>query len=190
MSIKAIIFDCFGVLYHGARSYVLDQSPDGMRSRVDELFDQADYGLITTAEFVAQVAEAMGTTTQEVESMLSSQFQRNEVLVSRLEHLRTSYKVALLSNVNDTLIHKLFHEDELERFFDVIVMSSSVGMVKPNPEIFELTAHRLSVDPAECIMVDDIPSNIDGARAAGMDGVVCASTSQCLADLRSKGVAI
>lgn len=190
MSTKAIIFDCFGVLYHGARSFVLDQVSNEIRPRVNELFDQADYGIITTAEFVEQVAEEMGVSIQDVEEMLSSQYRRNEMLVSRLEGLRAKYKVGLLSNVNDTLIRRLFTDEELERFFDVVVMSSSVGMIKPHPEIYELTASRLGVDPHECIMIDDAPANIDGARAVGMDGVICESTEQCLADLRSKGVDI
>ena len=190
MSVKALVFDCFGVLYHGARSYVVEQAAPDARSRISELFEQADYGMISTQEFVEQVAETMQTTVQEVEAMLSSQYRRNEALVSRLEGLRARYKVGLLSNVNDTLIHRLFTEGELTRFFDTVVMSSSVGMIKPYPEIYELTANRLGVLPEECVMIDDLPVNVEGAKAVGMDGIVYQSIDQCAADLHARGAVI
>ena len=190
MSVKALIFDCFGVLYHGARSYVVNQAAPDARSRIGELFDQADYGMISTQEFVEQVAETMQMTVHDVKAMLASQYRRNEALVARLEGLRPQYKVGLLSNVNDTLIYRLFTEDELTRFFDAVVMSSSVGMIKPYPEIYELTANRLDVLPEECIMIDDLLVNIEGAKAVGMDGIVYQSLDQCAADLHAKGIEI
>jgi putative hydrolase of the HAD superfamily len=44
-------------------------------------------------------------------------------------------------------------------------------MRKPDPEIFLHTAGLLKLDPAECVLVDDLPSNIEGAVAVGMVGV-------------------
>lgn len=188
--ITTLIFDCFGVLYHGARSYALDHAAAEDRQRLNELFDQADYGILTTRQFVEQAAELMGIAREEFEALLLSQYRRNDALVGVLEGLRRRYKVGLLSNVNDTLIRRLFSDDELERFFDEVVMSSSVGMVKPHPEIFELMAAHLGVTPEECLMIDDTPANIDGARAIGMEGVVCQSTEQCLHELRSHGIKV
>ena len=190
MAIKAIIFDCFGVLYHGARGFVLDQAPAAVRPRVNELFDQADYGMISTNEFIHQVAEVLQQAPADIERMLSSQYRRNDALVSQLASLRERYKVALLSNVNDTLIGRLFSDEELRQLFDEVVMSSSVGMIKPHPEIYQLTADRLGVAPQECIMIDDLSANIEGAQAVGMKGIICRSTDQCLADLRTRGIEV
>ena len=49
-----------------------------------------------------------------------------------------------------------------------MVDSSDVGMRKPSVEIFHLTAERLAVDPAGCLMLDDFEWNIRGAARAGM----------------------
>jgi epoxide hydrolase-like predicted phosphatase len=64
---------------------------------------------------------------------------------------------------------------ERERFpdlFDAVVISAEVGLRKPEPEIYLFAAERLGVQPPECVFVDDLPQNVDGARAVGMEGIV------------------
>ncbi len=51
--------------------------------------------------------------------------------------------------------------------FDVIVAGPVLGARKPDPELFRLAAARLGLSPAECVVVDDSPANVRGARAAG-----------------------
>ena len=52
------------------------------------------------------------------------------------------------------------------------VFSSSVGMKKPDPNIFFFAAEKMSINPRECIFVDDSIEHLDGARKAGMTGVL------------------
>ena len=40
-------------------------------------------------------------------------------------------------------------------------------MRKPDPEIYRRVAARLGLDPGACVVVDDVPANLHGARAAG-----------------------
>jgi epoxide hydrolase-like predicted phosphatase len=56
--------------------------------------------------------------------------------------------------------------------FDAVVISGRVGMRKPDEEIFTHTAELLRLAPGECVMVDDLPTNIRGAVAAGLVGVL------------------
>lgn len=53
--------------------------------------------------------------------------------------------------------------------FDVIVTGSDVREGKPSPEIYLLTAERLGVDPAACLVFEDAPAGILAANAAGME---------------------
>jgi putative hydrolase of the HAD superfamily len=55
--------------------------------------------------------------------------------------------------------------------FDAVVISGEVGLRKPDPEIFLLTARRLGLRPGQCVFVDDLAVNVRGAAAAGMVGV-------------------
>jgi FMN phosphatase YigB (HAD superfamily) len=58
-----------------------------------------------------------------------------------------------------------------DRLFDVVVISGEVGLRKPDPAIYELAAQRLGLPPAQVVFVDDLPSNVQGAVAAGMVGI-------------------
>lgn len=55
--------------------------------------------------------------------------------------------------------------------FDALVISGREGLRKPEPEIFRLTAERLGLVPQQCVMVDDLPENVEAARAVGMIGL-------------------
>jgi beta-phosphoglucomutase-like phosphatase (HAD superfamily) len=57
---------------------------------------------------------------------------------------------------------------------------------KPAPDIFLRAAHELAVPPAACTVVEDAPSGIRAAVAAGMQ-VVGVSTNHPEAELRAAG---
>jgi HAD superfamily hydrolase (TIGR01509 family) len=65
-----------------------------------------------------------------------------------------------------------YPEELWEGLFDAVVISGRVGMRKPDERIFRHVAGLLHLDPAECVMVDDLPHNVAGAVAAGMVGVL------------------
>lgn len=77
-------------------------------------------------------------------------------------------KVAVLSN---TWGRSVFHPELLE-LFDAVVLSEREGLRKPEPEIYLLAARRVGVAPAQCVFVDDMPANVEGARAVGMVGML------------------
>lgn len=57
--------------------------------------------------------------------------------------------------------------------FDASILSFEVGMVKPDPGIYELACERLGVEPSDCLFVGDGGSNeLTGATNAGMDAVL------------------
>jgi putative hydrolase of the HAD superfamily len=58
-----------------------------------------------------------------------------------------------------------------EQVTDDIVYSHEVGLLKPDPRVFELTATRLGVQPGEIVFVDDGPGHVEAARAAGWQAV-------------------
>lgn len=62
------------------------------------------------------------------------------------------------------------HRQPIISDFDGRVMSSTIGITKPNPEIFRHLLDTYSLDPAECIFIDDRIGNVEGARAVGMQG--------------------
>ena len=67
--------------------------------------------------------------------------------------------------------------------FDATVISGEVGLAKPEPEIYLLTAEKLNLEPGECVFVDDLAINVRGAAEAGMVGVHHRSTRSTLEEL-------
>jgi putative hydrolase of the HAD superfamily len=56
--------------------------------------------------------------------------------------------------------------------FDGVVISGEEGMHKPQPGIFRLGAERVGLRPEECVFVDDLRENCEGAEAVGMTAVL------------------
>lgn len=61
----------------------------------------------------------------------------------------------------------------LDRYLDFVVASGSVGLAKPDPELFRMALRRAGAEPAEGVMVgDSLHADVGGARAAGMAGLL------------------
>jgi 2-haloacid dehalogenase len=55
--------------------------------------------------------------------------------------------------------------------FKDIVVSSFVGVCKPDPRIFALALRRFGVAAEDCLFIDDAAANVAGAKAAGIEAV-------------------
>ncbi|MFL5885863.1 MAG: HAD family hydrolase [Thermoleophilaceae bacterium] len=67
--------------------------------------------------------------------------------------------------------------------FDGVVISGDVGLNKPDPEIFHLGAERIGVPPQECVFVDDLKENCEGAEAVGMTAILHRGAESTLPEL-------
>jgi HAD superfamily hydrolase (TIGR01509 family) len=53
-------------------------------------------------------------------------------------------------------------------YFDAVSTSSDVARPKPAPDVYLLAAEKLGVDPARCLVLEDSPTGVRAALAAGM----------------------
>jgi putative hydrolase of the HAD superfamily len=67
--------------------------------------------------------------------------------------------------------------------FDGVVISGEVGLHKPQPEIFLMGAERTGVAPEQCVFVDDLRENCEGAEAVGMTAVLHRGAETTLPEL-------
>jgi 2-haloacid dehalogenase len=79
--------------------------------------------------------------------------------------------------------------DFLTLFEDVLV-SGEEKVAKPDPAIFALVAERTGLPPEACVFVDDKPTNVEAARAAGMDGIVFVDDGSLRTRLRERGLPV
>lgn len=181
--IKAIIFDCFGVLYQGSLEHLMDRCPSENRPQLKDLSIASDYGYVSRQEYVHSAAGLLNMAEADIESIIAVSHLRNDAMIDDIKRRRLTHKTALLSNIGQDVMNTLFTQQEFDELFDVVILSSNVGMVKPNTEIYEHTASRLQVQPAECVMVDDLAINVDGAISAGMQGIRYVSYKQYTRDI-------
>jgi putative hydrolase of the HAD superfamily len=97
---------------------------------------------------------------------------------------RGPYKTGIVSNSGPGA-------REAERVFgfeaitDDIVYSHEVGLAKPDPAIYALAAERLAVAPHEIVFLDDSPTCVDAARAAGWHAVRHVDTTTSIRKLEA-----
>lgn len=174
--IKAVIFDCFGVLYTGSLTELANncETPESAK----ELYDAtraADHGFLSREDYISKVMELTRLSNQEVvKLMATSQVRSRGVFDYAKELKQRGYKIAVLSNIGRDTIQKLFRPEDYE-LFNVIVASGDIGITKPHITAYDRTLDRIRVQPNEAIMIDDAYSNVSGAIEAGMKGVVFTS---------------
>jgi beta-phosphoglucomutase len=71
--------------------------------------------------------------------------------------------------------------------FSAIVTGLDVTRGKPDPQVFELAAERLDTDAARCAVIEDAPSGIAAANAAGMTSIALVSTGRRESDFAEVG---
>jgi epoxide hydrolase-like predicted phosphatase len=76
-----------------------------------------------------------------------------------------------------------YDRSSFPELFDAVVISGDEGMHKPQPEIYELGCERVGLAPADCVFVDDLRENCEGAEAVGMTAVLHRGAQQTLPQL-------
>ncbi|HWT39670.1 MAG TPA: HAD-IA family hydrolase [Dongiaceae bacterium] len=187
--IKAIIFDCFGVLLGNAYKTHLvqvEQTDPEKAKEIRAINHASDMGILTREETADAISGLFG---MDAEDFIAEQNQvevPNTELLDYIVSLRKDFKTGLLSNISSRdRLSVRFAPGQLDAAFDTIVASGNEGYVKPEPEIYEITATRLGVLPHECLMIDDIAEFCDGARAVGMQAVQYISNQQCITDVNA-----
>lgn len=78
-----------------------------------------------------------------------------------------------------------YDRDLLAEIFDAVVISSEVGLRKPDPAIYELGARSIGLGPDVCVFVDDLGGNLKPAAALGMATIKHVDTAQTIAELEA-----
>ena len=173
--IRAVIFDCFGVLVTDVLQVVRDElyaRDKNAALEVDQLVRAANLGIISPKESNRQVADILGMSYEDYHRRIDGGEVRNEQLFGYIAELRKTYKTAMLSNIAAHSLEKRFTKEELAAYFDVVVVSGEVGFAKPSPEIYEIAAERLNVRFDECVFIDDREVFVHAATSVGMKGIV------------------
>jgi len=196
--IEAVLFDWGGVLIDNPAAALMDYCARSLGvSTLDYTRAHGKYGeafqrgWIPENLFWRQVCGELGRPGPTMPSLWGQAFRavyspRQEVfaLAGRLHS--GGYRIALLSNTETPAMD--FFMDLHYPMFDAPIFSCAEGTCKPERDIYEVAAYRLSKPASRCVLIDDKPAFVDGARKAGMEGIVYESLGQVKQDLVTLGV--
>ncbi len=185
--IKAVIFDCFGVLVEDGWLAFLHQYAGGLNDeQLHYLNKLYDLGQLSLKDFLAQVSHLTDVPPEEVKRIITAPHHVNEKLIDLITNLKPHYKIGMISNAGVDL-SSLFPTTTWE-LFDDTTLSFQVGALKPQPEIYQHSLERLKVKSEEAVFIDDRQYNCDGAEAVGMKVVLYEDFKQTAGELVKLGV--
>lgn len=188
--IKAIVFDCFGVIIADAlevlRAEATAKDPQVGRE-VSDAIRAHNKGMLEADAWLSQLSELLGLTIGELHAKIDDGEVKDGRILGYIRELRGRghYKTALLSNIGSAGLERRFTSQELADHFDAVVVSGEIGFAKPEPQAYEITADRLGVRLDECMFTDDRELFCEAARAVGMQAISYRSFEQFQTDLEA-----
>ncbi len=128
-------------------------------------------GDVTVAEFEPRFAPHLGLSSHEglVERLFAG-VGPDEAMISAIRRAHDAgIRTGVISNSWGDTTYEIA---DWRSIFDDVVISGEVGLHKPDAEIFELACSRLGLPAAECVFIDDLRENCEGAEAVGMTAIL------------------
>lgn len=195
-SIRALLFDLGGVLIdidfdrvftHWARFSPYPAADMLERFSFDGVYQRYERGEIRDADFFDHVRRVlhMDADDEQIRTGWNAVFvrQNDEVLAmmaclaDRLPH----YAFTNTSNAHQLAWTHTY--PDVVRAFKRIFSSAEMGLRKPELAAYEAVIDAIGCDPASILFFDDLPSNIEGARRAGLQAVQVGSPNDIRAAL-------
>ena len=191
-SIKAVIFDMDGVLIE-AKDWHYDALNRALKlfgmeiSRYEHLtiFDglptkdklkmlSLDKGLPESLHpFINKLKQIY--TIELVHSLCKPKF-NHEYALSKLKS--EDYKMAVCSNSIRHTIELMMQKSALESYLEFYISNEDVTRAKPDPQMYEMAIKKLSLNPKECLIVEDNENGIKAARASGANVMIVNDISE------------
>jgi 2-haloacid dehalogenase len=93
-----------------------------------------------------------------------------------------------LTNFSAETYPPTFERFEFLRWFRGVLVSGEVGVIKPDPRIFELLLKRFAIDPQRAVYIDDVAVNVDAARPFGIHAIHFTTPTTLRAELAKLGL--
>ena len=123
--------------------------------------------------FASHLAKALGLPHERAEGIIDRMVAGatlEPAMVEMVRHARAAgVHVAMVSNSWGEL---RYPADVVAELFEATVISGQEGFRKPDARMYRLGAERLGLEPAQCVMVDDLPFNLKPAAELGMATVL------------------
>ena len=171
--VRFVYFDMNGCLVRAATSAFAKlseesgASPDSIETIFWQFNDAVCHGDQTVDELNTALAERLGIMVDWYKYYLES-LEPMPGMSELLTWVSQNYRVGILSNTMPNLIPMMIERGLLPRIqYDVIVDSSEVNAIKPEPRMYEIAASMAGATPQEILLIDDDRPNLAAAGRLG-----------------------
>lgn len=197
---KTIIFDLGNVIVpldfpasYQAWSAATGLAPEEIQRRIQSVDHYRAYeaGELSTPKFQQEMELLFGLQLDETAFMnlWSSLFSEPTLIDAQLlMKLKQRYRIVLLSNTNDLHFRFIRRHYPIVELFDAYVLSFEVQSMKPDPGIYRAAVEAARCPSGQCFFTDDLPANIEAARAAGLDAEVFIDEVTLLSHFEARGI--
>jgi len=134
-----------------------------------ELYHQVERGELSQPDFEEKIAQLLGVQPSGLIQGLLADLRPEPVMAEVVARARTArIRVGVITNSWGTAPYDPYAVYQLDQRFDAVVISSQVGLRKPEPAIYRLAADELAVPLGRIVFVDDIVANLQPAHELGM----------------------
>jgi putative hydrolase of the HAD superfamily len=107
------------------------------------------------------------------------------------ETRKAGIRVGVITNSWGTEPYDPYEGYQLNERYDALVVSSEVGIRKPDAAIYRLAADKFGIAPSRCVFVDDVAANLPPAAELGMATIHHVGSSRTIVELgRLLGVSL
>lgn len=166
-----IYFDVNGCLvrfYQGASARIAQEyglAPEIVEMAHLHFNDEVNRGTMTMAEFNAAVASRLGLKDIDWASYYLAASEPLEAMHRTIAWAAEHYRVGLLTNIMPGMLKELMRLGKVPTLpYDVVIDSSQVGSIKPEPQIFKLATEQAGVPAEEILLIDDTQANLIAAE--------------------------
>lgn len=201
--IKHLIFDLGNVLLDQKTitadvyfALVLHISPSESATFYSRYKRDAVYGKVPFIDLVKLYKKHFHITLPEKEIVeqykqlyIEDVYKVNSELLTLIKQLKEKYPIYIMTN---TLEPHFEHWKTLgfDTYFRRIFRSDTDHFIKPEKQAYEFVAKEIEANPGECIFIDDLKENVQGAVKTGMRGVVFTDFKTLVDDLARMGVVV
>lgn len=198
--IRNIVFDIGNVLTDFRwRAFLKDKGlDDAMIGRIAEasvesaMWKELDRGVLSDEElmqgFIAndpEIAEQLHLAFDDIHGMVTIR----DYAVEWVQELKKKgLHVFYLSNFSRKAEEECADSLAFIPYMDGGILSWKDRLIKPDPRIYDLLLSRYDLRAEECVFIDDLPENVEGAIKQGMHGIIFQTREQATQALQELGV--
>lgn len=171
---KIIAFDFFGVICSEVAPFWFQKffPKEKAYKLKDEYLQSADLGKISLDSLFSNLEELTGETPEQIQKDWISLARIDNDVVSLIQSLQKEYKIVLFSNAVPKFLRQILKENDLEKLFDSIIISSEIGVAKPDPAFFKKALDIIEASPEDIFFIDDNLENVKEAEKLGIQAAV------------------